>query len=82
VHSFHLCTDHEQCKRVPNCISLITGLEKEIGVTESQEVPEFREFNEGSYRMEYFFVSSRLIFKSSIKRKMPSLAAAPFDPAI
>jgi hypothetical protein len=28
---------------VPNCISLKTGLEEEIGVTESYEVPEFWE---------------------------------------
>src|ERR1700682_2260851 len=32
LHSFHPSTDHKQCNRVPNCISLKTGLEKEIGV--------------------------------------------------
>ena len=55
------------------------GLEKEIGVTESQEVPEFREFNEGTYRM-YFFMLSCLIFKSTVERGIPSLAAARFAP--
>jgi len=40
-------TDHRLCIRVPNWLSLKTGFEKEIGVTESQEVSEFREFNEG-----------------------------------
>jgi hypothetical protein len=35
--------DHEQCNRIANWISLTTGLEQEIGVTESWEVPEFWE---------------------------------------
>jgi hypothetical protein len=36
---------------VANWISLKTGLENEIGMTESWEVPEFWELNEGTYQM-------------------------------
>ena len=42
---------------------------------------EFREFNEGSYRIVCFFMLSCLIFTSSDDRGIPSLAAAPFCPA-
>jgi hypothetical protein len=44
-------------------------------------VAEFREFNEGSYRMVCFFMLSCLISSSSDDRGIPSLAAAPFGPA-
>jgi hypothetical protein len=53
--------DHEQCNRIANWISLTTGLEQEIGVTESWEVPEFWEFNEGGYQKVCFFMLSCLI---------------------
>src|SRR5260370_38818161 len=71
----------DQCNRIANWISLTTGLEQEIGVTESWEVPEFREFNEGAYQKVCFFMLSCLILKSSVARGIPSLAAAPFGPA-
>src|ERR1700730_11652973 len=35
----------------------------------------------GTYRMVFFFMLSCLIFKSSVERGIPSLAAAPFGPA-
>ena len=44
-------------------------------------MPEFWEFNEGTYRLVCFFMLSCLIFKSSVERGIPSLAAAPFGPA-
>jgi hypothetical protein len=40
---------HEKCIRRPKWNSLKIKLEMEIGVTGSWEVPEFREFNDGSY---------------------------------
>jgi len=43
---FHPSTDHGECKRVPNWISLKTKVKKEIGVTGSWEVPGFRELSE------------------------------------
>jgi hypothetical protein len=58
-----------------------TELEKENAVTESWELPEFWEFNEGTYRMACLFIWSCLIFKSSVERGTPGLAAAPFGPA-
>src|ERR1700737_3593664 len=81
LYSFHPSTDHGKCKRVPNWISLKTGLKVEIGVTEYWELPEFWELNERTYRKVYFFMLSCLIFKSSVDRGIPSLAAAPFGPA-
>jgi hypothetical protein len=39
------------------------------------------EFNEGTYRTARLFILSCLIFKSSVERGIPSLAAAPFGPA-
>ena len=62
MFSFRLTTNHKRCNRVTNWISLKTGLEKEIGVTESWEVPEFRELNEGLYRPA---TSTRVSFQHS-----------------
>ena len=62
-------------------MSLKTGIEREIGVTESWELPEFWESNEWTYRKEYFFMSSCLILKSSVDRGIPSFAAAPRAPS-
>jgi hypothetical protein len=64
-----------------NWISLKTALEKEIEVTESWELPEFRELNERIYRKEYFFMLSCLIFKSSVDRGIPCFPDAPVGPA-
>jgi hypothetical protein len=50
-------------------------------VSGSQQVAEFWEFNEGSYRMVCFFMLSCLIFSSSDDRGIPNLAAAPFGTA-
>jgi hypothetical protein len=38
---FHPGTDLESCNRVPNWISLKTGLEDEIAVTQFGEMPDF-----------------------------------------
>jgi hypothetical protein len=43
VPAFRPRTDHEWCNRVPNWISLKTGLEEEIEVTELRELPDFGE---------------------------------------
>src|ERR1700688_5118747 len=68
-------TEHKQCKRASNWISLKRRFEKENAVTESWELPEFWEFNEGTYRIACLFILSCLIFKSRVDRGIPSLAA-------
>jgi hypothetical protein len=50
---------------VLNWISLKTRLKKEIGLSESWELPECWEFNERTYRKVCFFKLSCLIFTSS-----------------
>jgi len=49
-HFFHPSTHHAWCNRVPNWIPLKTGLEQEIGVTESWKVSEFCVHTESDLR--------------------------------
>src|ERR1700722_727493 len=46
AYSFHPDTDLESCNQVPNRISLKTGLEKEIAVTQFGEMPAFAQLKE------------------------------------
>jgi hypothetical protein len=64
-----------------NRIALKTGLEKENRVTKFGEMPDFGQWKAGPYRMVYLIILSCLILVFSVVRGIPSLAAAPFDPA-
>jgi hypothetical protein len=54
-------------------MSMKIGLEKDIAVTGSWELPEFWEFNERTYWKVYFFMLSCLIFNPSVDRGISEL---------
>jgi hypothetical protein len=47
--------------------------QKEIGVTESWQLPEFWTGKAGTYRKMFFFMLSWLIFNSNVDRGIPSI---------
>jgi len=69
------------CKRVPNWISLKTRLWIGTWSDRILETVRILRVERGDYRKVCFFMLSWLIFKCSVDGGMPSLAAAPFDPA-
>src|ERR1700735_3481269 len=64
--SCHPGAGHKRCTRAPKWISLEIGMEREIGVTESWEVPGFRESNGGLPAGVFLYVE---LFDFQIQRR-------------
>ena len=69
------------CKRVPNWISLKTKAWIGTWCDRILETVRILRVERRDYRKVYFFMLSWLIFKCNVDGGIPSLAAAPFDPA-
>ena len=77
----HPSTGLRQCNRAPICIWLKIGIGREICSDRILGNARIPGVERGDYRKVCFLMSSCLIFKSSVERGIPSLAAAPSGPA-
>src|SRR5258706_297576 len=79
--SFYPGTNENGCNPVSNWISLKIGARQRNRRDRILGSARILAVDEGAYRRLSFFILSCLIFRSSVDRGIPSLAAAPFGPA-